>query len=479
MSKSYYETNGYLHIDSDCEEIMLVYTDSKNNNNKFYHLIYNNGVATATYGRVGAKGSKTDVGHSLSVMHKKAEEKFRKGYRPVELQKVEETSVKHLINQNLSNIALDNLIDNKTKTDPKKSEDLSILTDLIKKLVESNKHEIHSFSGGKITIDDNGLVKTALGVITLETLQKASDVLLKIKSELDNKTTTGNYTSKYYELLNSYLELIPQVVPPRAGWGDYFFTSYSSFEKQEDFLEQLKSSVNGYNDLVKKAKENEEKNKSKSDDEKEKVVLFNKTLKVVSDKKILKRINDYFESTKNQQHTSRYLKIKQVFEIVDNKAKKQFDKVAQDLGNLQFYWHGTRKYNILSILKQGILIPKSNSFNVTGRMFGDGVYLSNQSTKALNYSQGYWDRNDRSSDSNCFMFLADVAMGKVFEASHYKAKEYAKNRMYPINGFDSVIARGGKNNYIHAGYDTRLMNDEMIVYDTKQLNLRYLVEFEE
>lgn len=479
MSKSYHDNSGYLYIDPDCDEIMLIYTDSKNNNNKFYHLVYANGVATATYGRVGAKGSKTHVGHSLSAMHSKAEEKYRKGYRPVDLQKAEETSIKTLADQNLAHIALDNLIDNKIKTDPKKSEELSILTDLIKKLVESNKHEIHSFSGGKITVDDNGLVKTALGVITLDTVRKAIYVLSELKDEFKNgKLSSGNYSLKYYELLNSYLELIPQVVPSRAGWGDYFFTSYSSFEKQEDFLEQLKSSIASYDDLIKKAKENEDKNKNKSDDEKEKVVLFNKTLKVVKDKKVLAKIKDYFESTKNQQHTSRHLKIKQVFEIIDNKSKKDFEKIAKDLGNLQFYWHGTRKYNILSILKQGILIPKSDSFNVTGRMFGDGVYLSNQSTKALNYSQGFWDRNDRSSDNNCFMFLADVAMGKVFEASHYKAKEYAKNRMYPVNGFDSVIARGGKNNYIHAGYDTKLLNDEMIVYDTKQLNLRYLVEFE-
>ena len=119
-------------------------------------------------------------------------------------------------------------------------------------------------------------------------------------------------------------------------------------------------------------------------------------------------------------------------------------------------------------------------------MFGDGVYFSSQSTKSLNYSQGYWDRNSHSIDNNCFMFLADVIMGKVFEASHKQAKEDYENGklgnkrsgIYPIKGYDSVIARGGVKNVIHYGGISHLQNDEMIVFNLEQIKLKYLCEFE-
>ena len=105
------------------------------------------------------------------------------------------------------------------------------------------------------------------------------------------------------------------------------------------------------------------------------------------------------------------------------------------------------------------MIPKSNAPHVCGRLFGDGVYFSDQSTKSLNYAQGYWDRNNK--DNNCFMFVADVAMGKYFVPSN-------KSNSLPMQGYDSTFAKGGQSG---------VMNNEMIVYRLGQCNLKYLVEF--
>ena len=55
------------------------------------------------------------------------------------------------------------------------------------------------------------------------------------------------------------------------------------------------------------------------------------------------------------------------------------------VGNVQELWHGTRAGNLLSILRAGFTIPPANAPHVTGRMFGNGVYFSDQSTKSLNY----------------------------------------------------------------------------------------------
>ena len=142
--------------------------------------------------------------------------------------------------------------------------------------------------------------------------------------------------------------------------------------------------------------------------------------------------------------------------------KAAFEADGAKLPNIQMLWHGTRVFNVLSILKSGLFCPpKSGSFHVTGRMFGDGIYGSDQSTKALNYARGYWDGGAR--DKNCFMFLVDFAMGK-----HYTPRNSYES--LPKPGYDSTFAEAGKSG---------VMNNEMIVYRNSQVNIRYLIEFEE
>ena len=141
--------------------------------------------------------------------------------------------------------------------------------------------------------------------------------------------------------------------------------------------------------------------------------------------------------------------------------RKDFEAVSSKFGNVSEMFHGSRVHNILSILKGGLVIPKSNASHVTGRLFGDGVYFSpTKSSKSLNYSYGYWDGKSR--DNFCFLFLADVAMGKSYVPSG------RGDGNYPKRGFDSVWAKESKSG---------VMNDECIVYETNQCNLKYLVEF--
>jgi len=62
------------------------------------------------------------------------------------------------------------------------------------------------------------------------------------------------------------------------------------------------------------------------------------------------------------------------------------------------------------------------------------------------------------------MFLADVAMGKEFVPGN----NGAWRNSYPVRGYDSVHAVGGRSG---------VQNDECIVYGTNQANLTYLCEF--
>lgn len=457
--KQYYidETTGNLVVSDDCNYIMLVLTSSDNNNNKFYELTFDGSKVNARYGRVGYDGVTTYVGDSHYSMVSKAKSKFKKGYKPL---LVENNSFnnKEENNKTILECAKKDLVssDNSNK---------DILYSLINYLVESNKHEILSFSSGQIKIDDNGLVKTALGIISLENILEAEKILLDINKIYENKSKHIDYKNK----LDDYLTLIPQKVPHSRGWADNFFSTFTSFEKQFDFLEQLKTSVIAYHEIVEKEKNNKSKNNKKHHK------IFDRKISLVTDDNIISYIKDYFYKTINSSHPSSKLRLINVYELIDEKEDEIFNKKSAEIGNVHQYWHGTRTFNLLSILKSGLVIPKSNGFNVTGRMFGDGVYFSGQSTKALNYSYGVWggtrDRN------NIYMFLADVAMGKTFNAFSKINQTKGKNKMYPVKGYHSTYAKGGKLNIIHDGGIYSLQNDEMIVYDLSQIRLRYLCEF--
>ena len=466
-----------LEIDyNECKYLMLVKTDSKENNNKFYELtVTTSGEITARYGRVGVEGVKIVVGSSMKDFYSKAKSKISKGYYPVNVI----NTVNGSNSKTLLDIAKFDLIKNKDEE--------AELEKLIKELIEHNKYEITTMSGGQINISDDGLVKTQLGVLDLSSiisgrkkLDSIQEIIKKIVTQdnWDKYIETSNISflkydenklpEEYFDLLNSYFKLIPQEVNVNQGrnWGKTIFIQERyCFTKQYDFLNKLEESVLAYEALAKK------EHKNVTEDENYEPV-FDFKIEIETDKKVIKQINDLFNSTKNSIHTSNNLKLKRIYKLTNDQMKERFDKKA-DKGNIQLYWHGSLKFNILSILRQGLIIPKQNSnYTFNGRMFGDGVYFSDQSTKALNYASGYWNNRN---EKNCFMFLSDVIMGKVCMADKVNTGRFP---VYPIKGYDSVMANGGKINMTNSGHKSNLRNNEMIVYDLDQINLRYLCEFE-
>jgi poly [ADP-ribose] polymerase len=119
-------------------------------------------------------------------------------------------------------------------------------------------------------------------------------------------------------------------------------------------------------------------------------------------------------------------------------------------------------FNVLSILKNGLLMPNAIATQVIcGALFGAGLYFSDQSSKSLNYSYGgVWDRGVR--ETNCFMFLAEVALGNSYTPK-------GSYESLPKKGYDSTFAVGGKSG---------VLNNEFIVYRKSQANIKYLIEFD-
>jgi poly [ADP-ribose] polymerase 2/3/4 len=424
---------------------MLIFTDSKENNNKFYELILQEDGNTilAKWGRVGSTGqSKTSSGGKYEFDRTIAS-KIAKGY--VKSKTVSITTGKSTDSAALAEAAKRDLIGHRAL-----DKNTALLVKLVERLTEMNRHQIVAASNGNIKIDDTGLITTPLGLVTASTIDEARVLLANIEKSVARKSFS---TKTYVESLENYLRLIPQKVPSKRGWGDIFFTEFSSLTAQNSLLDQLEGSLDLYKqkeqDILKKLADG-----SKIADK-----VFSTNLELVEDPAVFKKLEKFYNDNKNSRHISAHLKLKNVFALKNEEFEKRFAEKSKKIGNIRQLWHGTRAFNVLSIFKNGLIIPKGGNFHITGRMFGDGVYFSDQSTKSLNYSYGYWGGGKV--EENCFMLVADVAMGKEYVPSTY-------NQSFPVKGYDSVFAQANKSG---------VMNNEMIVYDLAQVNLRYLCEF--
>lgn len=180
----------------------------------------------------------------------------------------------------------------------------------------------------------------------------------------------------------------------------------------------------------------------------------------VEGKKTFRQINQLYQSTINQNHLAAKYRLRRVYELNIPSMQEAFTIKSQKIGNVKQHWHGTKASNLLSILQQGLIIPPADATQCTGRMFGNGIYGSEQSTKALNYATNYWNPSG-DLETRIFMLLCDFAMGKEYQAQ-------TPNHRFPLKGYDSTYVAPGAANTI---------NQESIVYSTEQVNLKYLCEF--
>lgn len=424
--------------------IMLIQTNADANHNKFYEVsMGDDGHVLARWGRVGAKGQSGSKGQGERAFDAAVRAKTSTGYKKVEIAVTEAGSNKP--QSSLAELA---------KRDVLGAQSNPALEALIERLVALNRHQLLAASGGQIQIVD-GQIKTPLGLITLHSVNEARHLLDELQQQVARQKTGSRYT----EVLNEYLMKVPQRIPARRGWDQDFFSEFTSFTRQNDLLDQLEGSIK----LAEKAPP------PKVAEAAALPPMFGYHLAVCEDKKVFAKIEKFYKSSINGMHVSSRLSLKRIF-VLDNAAAEQAfnDKVqAMDArgkpgSNVQQYWHGTRAHNVLSIFKGGLIIPRQGgSIAITGRMFGDGLYFSDQSSKSLNYAYGYWDHQGY--DNNCYMFLCDVAMGK-----HYTPRSPG-NGDRRKDGYDSCFAKANT---------SAVRNNEMIVYDTAQARLRYLCEFD-
>ena len=427
------------------EQHMMVLTDATANSNKYWEItLYDNDDCIARYGRVGKTEQVKDYpGLGKYGMEQKMREKMRgksgaPGYREISVMGKAAQSSASISTAQIHQVANNEI----AGTNP-------VLQSLVKRLAEANRHQILQASGGQMSLDlSTGIIQTPLGVVTLADISSARALLTVFqpfiqKKDYDNPAFVKN--------LNNYLMYIPQQVGHTKGWHRSILDDSNALVRQSNLLDQLEASVDMANKQIQSAASAATGNAPPT---------FAVKLSVVEDKKVIADILAFYKNGINTRHVSKNLKPINFYEVEIGGMNEAYQKDGAVMSNVQRLWHGTRVHNVLSIFKSGLIIPKSNSsIQITGRMFGDGLYFSDQATKSLNYSYGYWDGSAK--DNNCFMFLADVAMGKSHTPS-------GPSSNFPYKGSDSTFAKADKSG---------VMNNEMIVYRTSQANLRYLVEF--
>lgn len=331
----------------------------------------------------------------------------------------------------------------------------TVEANILKILEEENIHDITNST--TMTYTSNGL-QTPLGPLTMLHLSKARNVLDNINNELKLKKNQNKLSDSLKLLNNEYLSLIPRNMGNNISDSQLIATG-DKILNEYDLLQQMETAI--------------QMSKIKDTDDKDDFDLGFK-LELVSGK-VFEDIKSQVEKTRKHTNLS-HLKVKRVYQVENFKERSKYESFADGLlankpsrrpkgeSVLNYkevdLFHGSKNSNILSILMNGIYVPPSNASHVTGRMFGNGVYGADSSTKALNYSAGFWDGR-RNKNKSMFCFVMRFALGRVYETKH---SLYSGTP----SGYNSIYAKGGAD----------LKNNEYIVPNPSQTTMSYLIEFE-
>ena len=171
----------------------------------------------------------------------------------------------------------------------------------------------------------------------------------------------------------------------------------------------------------------------------------------------------------------------QVFDVARNGEQKRY-RAFKDLHNRKLLWHGSRTTNYVGILSQGLRIAPPEA-PVTGYMFGKGVYFADMASKSANYC------NTNRSNNTGLMLLCEVALGNEYQLTSSEhivklpaGKHCCKGmgRTAPDPSMEKKLSDGVVvpmgNGVEDENLDSSLLYNEYIVYDTAQINMKYLVK---
>lgn len=450
------------------ETVTLNKTDLKGGNNKFYIIeshVSKDGKKFrlySRYGRVGAHGMEEERWpeqdrESLDAAFaqlKKEKTSKRKGYVEV---KVAQSKMGSAVAQTM--VLSDDVKKDKVKSSDKKNGASIKLDKTVAKLVE----RLYTEAGQAVRSQLSGTLKTTtenpLGTLTLGQIEAGRDVLQEIQKLITKDPSyKDSIKKKILDLSNQFYSVIPQTMAkrPKTKEGKAAMDTWlmgmalnnaDKLDEKEDLLELLsdvEGMVGGFasDDVVTKYRE----------------IGCQYTWLDPADPK-RKKVEAYMKKSRSQRH-SWSAKILNVWAMSVKGQKDKHVPTMQKVGNIKPLFHGSRAANILGICKRGLLLRPPGVY-VTGSMFGNGLYFADQSSKSEQYSMARFGGSG-SRGSSCFMFVADVALGKI-----KKYQDAQTHLQKPPRGYHSVQGEKGR----------WLYHNEFIIYDIGQHVLQYLVEF--
>lgn len=300
-------------------------------------------------------------------------------------------------------------------------------------------------------------VENPLGTLTLTQIKEGKEILQQANNLLiKNAKLINTIESEVVELTNEFYSTIPQSIPlrprgdeARVNWlKKYSLNNQTILDEKFDLLDLLadvEGMIKGFgtDDITGKYQE---------------IGAHFEYCPRAS--REFQTVKEFVESTQSRHHTWK-IGVKNVWEVQVN-AQKQADHrtTMTKVGNIKPLFHGSGPANILGICKKGLLLRPPGVY-VTGSMFGNGLYFADQSTKSSQYSFGRYSGH-RGTGNSYFMFVTDVALGKIKEFSNAQS-----HLQKAPDGYNSVMGKAG----------TSLVHNEFIIYDVNQQELQFLVEF--
>lgn len=409
-------------------EVRLIFAElGKNSYKQWKGMLYEDGRVVSYWGAVGSTEQSKDYGcMGESFLEKKISEKLKKGYEHAKVIIDGPTVATADVSRgSLADIALSQI----KFSNP-------LVKSLIKRLADSNVHKITSSTSISFN-SSTGLFQTPLGIVTSEAIDEARNLLSYFNTVLGHP-----HDNTYERQINKYLKIIPRNKGHRLAYADVF-PDQNALQKESDLLDALQNSL----EIVSKPAPAADGSKAPVEQ------VFKLKLDRLDDQKERNRLEQWYERSKKAMHHYDRVKVREIYVIDIEDYNARFDK---SVGNHVEVWHGSSQANILSIAKVGLKVSPPSTAAIAGKMFGNGVYGSETSSKALGYTLGRWGQSVGDSG---WMFVCDFAMGNPY---------YAKGPLQKVPaGHDSCWALP-KNTSLH--------NDELIVYRENQIRVKYLLE---
>ncbi|KAJ3108880.1 Poly [ADP-ribose] polymerase 2 [Phlyctochytrium planicorne] len=483
VDEQFYDAHNYsVYQTADCVyDAMLNQTDIKNNNNKFYviqvlqHDSTKKFVVWNRWGRVGEKGQSKSTDHSspeTAIRDFESKFKDKTKNRWDDRANFEKVAGKYYLLERSWGDDDEEPAEEDTKKEDAKNDEAKVpestldapVQDLIKLIFDLKKME------QEMTEIGYNAKELPLGKLTKNHIKKGYSELKALADELSkpkpNSDTIMHHTNLFYSIIPHDFGRQKPIV----------LDSMEKVKKKIEMVEAL-ADIEVTTTLLKTAQKSDV---NPIDSKYESLKCNMKVLDKTSDK--FKLVEEYTRNTHGSTHSGYALDVQEVFEI---DKEDIYDELGYKLHNKKLLWHGSRLTNFVGILSQGLRIAPPEA-PVTGYMFGKGVYFADMVSKSANYCQ------TSKANNTGLMLLCEVALGDEnplinadFNAGDVAKKNnkhstLGKGRTIPDPaGYktldDGVVVPCGKE---AANPDTKcyLQYNEFIVYDIRQIRLRYLIK---